>query len=121
MNSLEVTDAESKAVQKTPNRVTLDHILGQIYLERYFTLGEALENSTIEADRNRLSNTTVCVLMFKNGFVQMGTSTPADPANFNPETGRKFAREAAIREAWPKFGFELCERLFQRQLDGLDG
>ena len=113
-SSLEVTDAESAAVQKTQNRVTLDHIKGQIYLERYFTLGEALENSTIDADRKRLSNTTICVLMFKNGFVQMGTSTPADPENFNPELGRKFAYEAAIREVWPKFGFQLCTDMLRQ-------
>ncbi|MEP3071509.1 Gp49 family protein [Maricaulis sp.] len=98
MDSLEVTDAQSAAVQKTPNRVTLESIKGKIVSEEY--LHPAC-----------LPSMTIAVLELANGYVVTGQAAPADPANFNEDLGRKFAYEDAVRRIWPLEGYALRERL----------
>lgn len=98
MDSLQVTDAASAAVQKTPHRVTLDSIKDKI-AERVFM------RPTIEPTM------TVCFLKMSNGFVVIGKAAPADPANFDRELGEKFAFEDAVRQIWPLEGYALRERL----------
>lgn len=92
--SLEQTDEASRAVQKTPWRISLDYIEGQV-LQETFTRGALLPLMTI------------CEMQFKNGFVVLGKSAPADPENFNAELGQRFAREDALRQSWPLFAFAL--------------
>jgi hypothetical protein len=96
--SLEQTDEASRAVQKTPWRISLAYIESQIMNENY-TRGALLDHMTI------------CEIMFKNGFVVLGKTAPADPENFNAELGQKFSREDAIRQAWPLFAFALRNEL----------
>lgn len=98
MGSLEVTDAESRAVQKTPNRVSLDSMVKKIASEEIIH-----PRST--------PSMTICIVTMTNGFVVIGKSAPADPANFNADLGAKFAREDAIRQLWPLEGYALRERL----------
>lgn len=98
MSSLQMTDSEAAAVQKTPNRVTLDSITAKVLGVEYHNPKES-------------SHTTVAYVMMANGYMVMGTSTPADPANFNEELGKKFAYEDAIRKVWPLEGYLLCEKL----------
>lgn len=98
MGSLETTDAESAAVQKTPNRVTLDSLKAKVEREEYI-------------HPECLPTLTVCVLLLSNGFTIVGKSAPADPDNFNAELGRKFAYEDAMRQMWPLEGYALREKL----------
>lgn len=97
-DSLRVSDDLSKAVQKTPNRVTLDSMIAKIDEIQYLnpTLFPAM---------------TICVVKLKNGFVLVGKSAPADPENFNAELGRKFAYEDAVRQMWPLEAYVLREKL----------
>jgi hypothetical protein len=96
--SARMADDESKAVQKTPNRVTLDSLLMRIEKEEY------LHPSVIE-------HMTVCILLIDNGFAFVGKAAPADPGNFNEELGRKFAKEDAIKQMWAFEGYLLAEKL----------
>ncbi len=97
-SSLEVSDAEAAAVQKTPNRVTLAQLEESINIVEFLYPQHA-------------PHFTFCVLHLKNGFVVTGQSAPADPENFDLAQGQKFAREDAVRKIWPLMGYALCEKL----------
>lgn len=97
-SSLQVTDDEAKAVQKTENRVPLNAIEEKIADVEYI-------------NPSSVPHFTLAIVRLKNGFVVTGESAPADPANFNEELGKKFARENAIRKIWPMEGYLLCEKL----------
>lgn len=96
--SLEATDLASQAVQKTPNRVSLDSIKAKIAQVQYI-------NPEI------CPTMTLALVKMENGFILLGESAPADPANFNAELGQQFALENAIRKAWPLEGYLLREAL----------
>lgn len=118
-SALQVTDEESKAVQKTPNRVALADIEAAIAHEFTFNMGEAALcldphvalKGPLPACAESLGVLTVCTLVMRNGFTVIGKSAPADAANYNADLGRKFAREDAIRQLWPLMGFALRDRL----------
>jgi Phage protein (N4 Gp49/phage Sf6 gene 66) family len=99
-SSLQTTDDEAKAVQKTPNRVALADI-------------EAAIESIEYIQSKVLPHLTIAVIHLSNGWAEVGHSAPADAGNFDPELGKKFAREAAMRKLWPLFGFALRENLTQ--------
>lgn len=109
-DSLEASDKAAAAVQKTPNRVSLDSMNAKVGCENYFTVGDALValGQPLHPAHKIM---TICVLVMENGYVMMGKSAPADPENFNPELGKKFAREDAIRQLWPLEGYALREKL----------
>ena len=111
--SLQATEAASAEVAKTANRVSLKTIEDAIAEAYFFNLRDAVvgAGSQTPEPSDRLKTLTMCVLVFRNGFIQIGYTAPADPENFNADVGRRFAREHAIREAWSKFGFALCEQL----------
>ena len=98
LSSLQIADAEAAAVQKTPNRISLDQI-------------EAAIASTQYMYPDNIPGMTICTIALKNGYGLVGKSAVADVENFNKELGQKFAREDAIRSAWPLFAFALRERL----------
>jgi hypothetical protein len=98
MSSLQADDEASAAVQKTPNRVTLDSMKDKIKGEEY-----------IHPDS--IPHMTICVIMLENGFALVGKSTPADAENFNEELGEKFAFEDALRQMWPLEAYLLRERM----------
>lgn len=97
-SSLEVTDDEAKKVQKTENRVTLADV-------------DAAVDDVEYINPTNTPQMTIAIVKLKNGFVVIGESAPADPANFNAELGQKFALETAKRKIWPLLGFALCEKL----------
>lgn len=107
-DSLRLTDDQSKAVQKTPNRVSLDSMLDKIAGEYVTTLDKAFAGSPMFGGMEVM---TICVLVMQNGFMVIGKSAPADPANFDAALGHKFAREDAIRQLWPLEGYALREKL----------
>ena len=101
VDSLDVTEQQS-AANATKPRVTLDSIKAKIV-------------STSYLHPPNLPTMTIAVLMLENGFSVVGKSAPASPDNFNPELGRKFATEDAIRQAWQLEGYLLREQLFQQE------
>jgi hypothetical protein len=100
--SLEASDQAAAAVQQPGHpRVTLDEIKANIASVEYV-------NPTCAPEL------TIAIVKHRNGFVVLGKSAPADPANFNAALGQKFALEDAIREFWPLEGFALRHRLAAR-------
>ena len=114
MSSLQVTEQESAAVATAP-RVALSDIEAGIAQRWDFNAGSVIRQFVEEPHRNRadvaLDLLSICVLVMKNGFTVIGKSAPASPENFNPELGKKFAYEDAIRQLWPLMGFALRDRL----------
>ena len=55
---------------------------------------------------------TVCALTLQNGFVVIGESAAASPANFNQEIGRTIARKNARERIWALEGYLLRNRLW---------
>lgn len=98
LSSLAMTDAESAAVQKTPNRIALADIEAAILHTEYIS-------------PSIMPHLTICVVYLANGWAEVGHSAPADEGNFDAELGKKFAKEAAIRKLWPLFGFALRDRM----------
>lgn len=97
-SSLQITDEQSAAVQKTPNRVSLELLESAIETVEYINPDIAPQF-------------TLAIVKMKNGYVVTGESAPADPANFNADLGKQFAFENAKRKIWPLMGFALCEKL----------
>jgi hypothetical protein len=91
------TEAEIKAKGLTAPRLTPDRIDEAIISEQYYVF----PNTTL----------TVCALTLRNGFVVVGESAAASPANFDRDIGRKIARENARNRIWPLEGYLLRERL----------
>jgi hypothetical protein len=54
---------------------------------------------------------TLCMVVLKNGFIVIGESAAADPANFNVGLGHKFAYDNAIKKIWPLMGYALRDKL----------
>lgn len=109
MKSLQATDDLSRAAAVSPTtRVSLDDIKANISAEYFLTGDKAVAGAPAHPD---LAVLTICILVMTNGFTIIGKAAPADPANFNADLGRTFAREDAIRQAWPLMGYALRERL----------
>lgn len=51
------------------------------------------------------TTTMLCTLVLDNGFVVVGKSACIDAKEFNAETGKQVARDDAVRQLWPLFGF----------------
>lgn len=49
----------------------------------------------------------------ESGFTVLGRSACVDPANFDLELGRKYARENAISQLWALEGYLLQNRLYE--------
>lgn len=111
MNGLQATEAQSAAVAKSPDtRVKLADIEAAIAAENYFTVGAALDAlGQPKSDAHDVM--TICIITMRNGFMVIGKTAPADPANFDAKLGRDFAREDAVRQLWPLMGFSLRDRL----------
>ena len=70
----------------------------------------AMVDYSIEAEPS-LKLLTFCVLVLRNGFTVTGESACASPENFDPEIGRKIARQHALSKIWPLLGYELRSKL----------
>lgn len=85
-----------KPTAPIPSKVTAADLEAEIANEQYATIAP---------------RTTVCTLTVKNGFVLIGVNEgPVDPANFDAEQGKKYARQKAIDQLWPLLGFRLRDR-----------
>lgn len=106
--SLNATEAYS-ASKATAPRVSLQDMEAKISKELYCTADQAFGNET--TSDNPLALLTLCVLVMQNGFMVIGKSATASPENFDPEKGKRFAYEDAIKQLWPLEGYALRERL----------
>lgn len=113
-------EAEIQAKGKTAARVTPDDIEDNIIDERYFTAADGFVGANMQTgqvyQRNYeeipgpLGLLTFCVVVLRNGFTVTGESACASPENFDPEIGRKIARQNAVQKIWPLMGYALkCE------------
>jgi hypothetical protein len=59
---------------------------------------------------------TICVIKLRNGFTVTGESACADPANYNPEIGRKVAYYKARDKIWPLEGYLLRQHLYEQEM-----
>jgi len=95
----------------TAPRVSVSNIERQMESVVYINLGDAIERTGQDASAaSHLM--TLCVITMRNGFVEVGKSAPASPANFDREKGRVFAYEDAVRNLWPKLGYALRDALW---------
>jgi hypothetical protein len=108
-DTLKATDDYS-AARATAPRVSLKDMEGKIAAEHYFTAGEAVQ-ALGHPCVDPLYLLTICILVMRNGFTVIGKSAPASPENFDPEKGRRFAYEDAIKQLWPLEGYALREKL----------
>jgi Phage protein (N4 Gp49/phage Sf6 gene 66) family len=114
VSSIEQTDCESAAVATAP-RVSLADIEAAIAERHDMTGARAADIAVVIRKDGKpghpLSLLSICILVMKNGFTVIGKSAPASAENFNPDLGKKFAYEDAIRQLWPLMGFALRDRL----------
>ena len=104
-------------------RVTPADIEAAIVSEHYFTAREGVLGmlaadgvppgiyEQANAAPQPLGLLTFCVLVLRNGFTVTGESACASPENFNPEIGRRIARENAVSKVWPLLGYALKQKL----------
>lgn len=107
--ALRASEALSASGATAP-RVSLDDMKAKIAEEHYVRLGDAIGGANLPLD-HPAHLMTICVLTMRNGFVVIGKSAPASPENFDPEKGKTFAFEDAIKQLWPLEGYALREQL----------
>ena len=97
----------------TAPRITPVNIEANIASEHFFTANEGVYGAGNEeaVPPESLKLLTFCVLVLQNGFTVTGESACASPENFDPEIGRKIARQNAVAKVWPLMGYELKCRL----------
>lgn len=121
MNDQQI-EKEIVAKGKTAPRVTTDHIESLIVSEHCFTAYDGIggdgAQATYKSAASDLSKShgvlrllTFCVLVLRNGFTVTGESSCASPENFDPEIGRKIARQNAVNKIWMLEGYLLKEKL----------
>ena len=115
--SLKDDDQAARAVATAP-RVALPDIEKAIESTYYLTGAEAMGSNYGDFE-DALHTLTLCIVVMRNGFVLIGKSAPASPANYDQQLGRKFALEDAMRQAWPLMGFALRDRLWRDSDDAL--
>lgn len=123
-------EAEIVAKGKTAPRVTAEDIEACITSEHYFTaadgvageigarlypskpedVGTEVTVKVVHVEK-ALELLTFCVLVLRNGFTVTGESACASPENFDPEIGRKIARNNAKQKIWPLEGYVLKTNL----------
>lgn len=112
-------------------RVTPAALKDEIVSEHYFTAADGVIGAFAQLQARDPSSTvslphlvshpvlldksmnllTFCVLVLRNGFTVTGESACASPENFDPELGRKIARQNAVQKIWPLLGFRLRDEL----------
>ncbi|WP_412465391.1 Gp49 family protein [Klebsiella pneumoniae] len=118
MTDMEI-EKEIVAKGKTAARVTPERIRAELYFTAFDGRSGALASGTYagkevpvagDADLESLKLLTFCVLVLENGFIVTGESACASPENFDPENGRKIARQNAVAKIWPLEGYLLKQR-----------
>lgn len=95
---LEATDERSKAVQKTPWRVSLEMMKQRVISVEYIY-------------PKLVPHMTIAVVTLDNGYALVGESAPADPLNFNEKLGQEYAYENAMKKLWPLEAYVMRDYL----------
>lgn len=114
-NSDSGIEREIVAKGLTAPRVTPADIAANIVSEHYFTAADGKRGASPEngyPNSGPLALLTFCVLILRSGFTVTGESACASPENFDPEIGKRIARENAVQKVWPLMGYQLKEQLF---------
>ena len=77
-----------------------------------------LIDSTIVSEQYHVfpgTTVTVCAITLRNGFVVIGESAAASPANFDEAIGRRIARDTARNKIWALEGYLLRQRLSEEE------
>lgn len=114
MDNVKRTEQIATSHNPKAPRISLDAVLGSIKEENYFLVGDALfKTGAIKGpyEDHPAAKMTICVAVMHNGFIVIGKTAPASPANFDPEVGKKLAREDCIRQIWPLLGFALRQEI----------
>ena len=114
-------EKEIQAKGLTAPRVTPVDLEANIASEHYFTAGQGVTGEVSSRDEqpyqfcyeSSLDLLTFCVLVLKNGFTVTGESACASPENFDPEVGRKAARQNAVNKIWALEGYLLKQALHE--------
>jgi hypothetical protein len=113
------SNVRSEAAAEPP-RVTESDIEANIAYEVSFVALDAIDDMIQRGRgvrppnyqaRQTLRIITLCLMVLRNGFKIVGTSAPVSEENFDPDLGRKFAREDALRQIGPFMGYALRDRL----------
>ncbi len=110
-------EQEIQAKGLTAPRVTPEDIKANIAECHFFTALDGVDGHFRGGPEAQACNATAlglltfCVLVLRNGFTVTGESACASPENFDPEIGRKIARENAVAKIWPLMGYELRSKL----------
>lgn len=73
---------------------------------------EYIESRIFSHDYLKMTATlTVCIMQFDSGYQIVGKSACAHPDNYDKDIGEGLAYRDCIAQAWPLFGFLLCEAL----------
>ena len=122
-NTDSAIEREIRAKGKTAPRVTPADLQANIESWWYFTAAEGANGAAAAGTpyseqpplgaNSPLRLLTFCVLVLRNGFTVTGESACASPENFDPEIGRKIARQNAEQKIWPLMGYVLKERIYQ--------
>ncbi|EHK0699997.1 hypothetical protein ICL29_004127 [Salmonella enterica] len=121
MSDMEI-EKEIQAKGKTAPRLTPDDIQAVIASEHYFTAGDGyagaaalnVQEGDLISPPEQLDLLTFCVIILKNGFTVTGESACVSPENFDPEIGRKVARNNAIEKIWALEGYLLKQKLSEQ-------
>lgn len=116
MSTDQQIEQEIQSKGLTAPRVTPADIEANITSEHYFTAEQGAFAAFAPPRGSdvvppELSLLTFCVLTLQNGFTVTGESACASPENFDPELGRKIARQNAVQKIWPLMGYELRSKL----------
>ncbi|QQT87923.1 hypothetical protein I6I53_15095 [Acinetobacter ursingii] len=115
LNCEQQIEQEIQSKNLNAPRLTPADIDATIVDEYYFTAAQGVGNNCNGYDamgfHSVLGTLTFCVLVLKNGFTVTGESACASPENFDPEIGKKVARENARNKVWMLEGYLLKEKL----------
>jgi len=121
MSNVQAIENEIQAKGLNAPRLTPADIDAAIVHEHYFTAADGVRANhpqDLLCGGEHLRLLTFCVLVLRNGFTVTGESACASPENFDPEIGRKVARENARQKIWPLEGYLLRQRLHDASKQG---
>lgn len=113
---MQTTDPIEQAIQAAgadqAPRVTPADVDAAIASEWYINAGAAIVPDDFQPPVpavHPLNQLTLCVLVLRNGFTVVGTSSVVSPDNFDAAIGRQVARRNAVAQIWPLLGYALLD------------
>lgn len=78
---------------------------------------EYIKSRIVSTDYHVFPNTqlTICCIVLKNGYTEIGESACVSPENFNVSIGRNIAYENAVEKVWKLEGYLLKQALYVKE------